>query len=939
MNKKTKLFSKIVAMLLTLALLGEPMATMAYAVEINDGPPSITMYDTVIGFAGHEWIVLGNESSGIYSQPNSVTLLLKKDDAGNGFGNLAFRAGSDTQTDPNWTLYSDGFYYEGSFTSPTDYNDSTLLRKMEDIANRFDSREQVLINERTLTSSDNIGGAMVNEQKLWALSKDEVHPLILASEGQSAMQYDNIWWLRSAVDDSTSYCVSITGRFYANTLVYSQSPTIRPAFSLNLSSVLFSSTASGAAGKSAATVGSGLVAASVPTGAVKLTVKDSNLSLSSVTPLSVSGRTITFDYTGATMGKTLSAIVQDDDGNVKYYGQLAGVITTADSASVTVPDDFTAIDSLHIFVEEINGDYYTDYACTPIPLIITQAIAPKGLASVACTTLANNDGKITGTTVAMEYSADNGSTWVSCGGSEVTGLMPDTYQVRNAGKADDNGIAILASSVILITVEDCGDTTSPNLSSVSPTNNATDIDINGDIIIKFNEPMNMTAGTVSLNNSSGTLTDGSWSADKQTYTIGYSGLDWETDYTITVEDFEDAAGNVMDPNPVESDFTTMAQPTGPYVTPTSLTITTGDTGTFEVYLGESGNEAARADITSSDTSIATVDTFDVFLVDSEEEAAIATSSNASITSVDTFDVYLEDDEDEAAIATGSNASIALMDASVTTSGQTITVTGISLGTATITIRFSGGSYSGGSQTVSITVQDPPDTLSPTVANITPGGTGVSRSGNLAITFSEKMDSATGTVSLNGVALTGTGTWTNSGMTYTIPYSGLLYNTTYTITISGFKDAAGNVMTADGSHSFTTISSSGGSSSGSSSGSSTASGNSKWIQDGVGWKYKKADGTYTVDGWQQIFWNGRTDWYFFGADGYMKTGWMFWKNDWFYLHPVSDGTLGHMHSGWTMVDGVWYYMYTANDKGVEGAMLVNTVTPDGYQVNANGAWIP
>lgn len=63
--------------------------------------------------------------------------------------------------------------------------------------------------------------------------------------------------------------------------------------------------------------------------------------------------------------------------------------------------------------------------------------------------------------------------------------------------------------------------------------------------------------------------------------------------------------------------------------------------------------------------------------------------------------------------------------------------------------------------------------------------------------------------------------------------------------------------------------------------------------------------------------GKQDaWFFFDADGYMLTGWQRIKDSdgmyrWYYLNPVSDGTLG--------------------------ACFLNTVTPDGYTVNENGAW--
>ncbi len=39
----------------------------------------------------------------------------------------------------------------------------------------------------------------------------------------------------------------------------------------------------------------------------------------------------------------------------------------------------------------------------------------------------------------------------------------------------------------------------------------------------------------------------------------------------------------------------------------------------------------------------------------------------------------------------------------------------------------------------------------------------------------------------------------------------------------------------------------------------------------------------------------------------------------------------MQTGWVEVSGKWYYF----DKS--GALLTNTITPDGYYVNANGEW--
>ena len=100
----------------------------------------------------------------------------------------------------------------------------------------------------------------------------------------------------------------------------------------------------------------------------------------------------------------------------------------------------------------------------------------------------------------------------------------------------------------------------------------------------------------------------------------------------------------------------------------------------------------------------------------------------------------------------------------------------------------------------LTVDDTP----PTVTNVTPASTSAAISGNVVITFSEPMNTATaGTVQLNSLpALTG-GAWSNGNTVFTVPYSGLSYSTTYTVNISGFADAAGNTMIPDAINSFTT----------------------------------------------------------------------------------------------------------------------------------------
>ncbi len=106
----------------------------------------------------------------------------------------------------------------------------------------------------------------------------------------------------------------------------------------------------------------------------------------------------------------------------------------------------------------------------------------------------------------------------------------------------------------------------------------------------------------------------------------------------------------------------------------------------------------------------------------------------------------------------------------------------------------------------------------------------------------------------------------------------------------------------------------------------------------GWWFCYDDGTFPHDEWVYLTWNGRSDWYYFDVDGWMEDGWLYRNNNWYYLHTQYDNTRGHMYTGWHEIDGKWYYFNTASDKGTLGAMLANTTTPDGYQVDANGAWI-
>jgi len=72
-------------------------------------------------------------------------------------------------------------------------------------------------------------------------------------------------------------------------------------------------------------------------------------------------------------------------------------------------------------------------------------------------------------------------------------------------------------------------------------------DINGNIIITFNEPMNTTFGVVQLNNLP-VLTGGLWSANNTIFTIPYYNLSHSTEYMVNISAFRNASGIIMSVN-------------------------------------------------------------------------------------------------------------------------------------------------------------------------------------------------------------------------------------------------------------------------------------------------------------------------------------------------------------------------------------------------------
>ena len=121
---------------------------------------------------------------------------------------------------------------------------------------------------------------------------------------------------------------------------------------------------------------------------------------------------------------------------------------------------------------------------------------------------------------------------------------------------------------------------------------------------------------------------------------------------------------------------------------------------------------------------------------------------------------------------------------------------------------------------------------------------------------------------------------------------------------------------------------------------------RWIQNADGsWSYQTGTSPMT-NRWVCIY-NPYADerrrqkrygWFKFGPDGKMLTGWVTDADgNIYYLNPASDGTRGMMLIGWQQIDGKWYYFSKDEGSGTMGALLRNTITPDGYRVDQTGAW--
>lgn len=233
------------------------------------------------------------------------------------------------------------------------------------------------------------------------------------------------WWLRSpGEDDDYAAYVDDGGVVFNNGyIVVNRNTAVRPAFHLDLNSVLFTSAAAG--GKSASGMDSGLTAVGNYDGSEwKLTLLDDSRDFD-VTETDISGDpgdTITLHYTGASTGDNeyISVILADDSG-AQYYGRIAKPTTADGNISLMIPDTLAeGTYTLNVFNEQCNGDYKTDYASAFETFTLTVDITAPTLSAGSAT----RDSE---TTATVKFTSDEAGEYyyavVESGATEPTDIV------------------------------------------------------------------------------------------------------------------------------------------------------------------------------------------------------------------------------------------------------------------------------------------------------------------------------------------------------------------------------------------------------------------------------------------------------------------------------------------------------------------------------------
>ena len=330
---------------------------------------------------------------------------------------------NDGQSNPNEWQHSDAQNWCSTFATNTDVFSTAEQAAFLGVT-KTDNSEGSLYSSgwgtSSLTENDKVFFLSVRELADYVGNYDGAPGLRATDTAQSA----GPWWLRSPYANYAFNAGLVAGNGLVSLDYVYNDWAARPAFNLNLNSVLFTSAAVG--GKTDSTVDGNLTSVADYTGNEwKLTLLDETREFA-VTEQTVSGKpgdTITLNYTGATTGENeyISVIIADENG-AQYYGRVAQPGGESGTATLSIPADLAPGSyTLNVFSEQYNGDYMTDYASAfaEVALTVEEAAAP---------------GIDTGKAIQL---VDSG-TAANIGGGQADNIYFGTYQQSSDGNSGYN---------------------------------------------------------------------------------------------------------------------------------------------------------------------------------------------------------------------------------------------------------------------------------------------------------------------------------------------------------------------------------------------------------------------------------------------------------------------------------------------------------------------
>ena len=271
----------------------------------------------------------------------------------------------------NMTLLAANNMDLSKFGASNAYADSDLKEAIDTLAEKLTPKETDAVEKRTLArgsyneeNTDCVAGAQVDNAVFWPLSTAEafaVNQDLRIADKEQPSWASSFWWLRSPNDANGVAAVNGIGSVGLHGFSIINTFGVRPAFNLNLNSVLFTSAAVDRKPDG------GLTAVPKYIGNEwKLTLLDNsrNFAVTETTASGDPGDTLTLHYNGATTGANeyISVIIADNNG-AQYYGRVAQPTEATGTVEIKIPSDIAPGSyTLKVFSEQYNGDKKTDYA-------------------------------------------------------------------------------------------------------------------------------------------------------------------------------------------------------------------------------------------------------------------------------------------------------------------------------------------------------------------------------------------------------------------------------------------------------------------------------------------------------------------------------------------------------------------------------------------------